>query len=80
VGSCDPGPRPAARIVDEDEALTLLPRIYERVRGEIPGLLARSARGARRSRSPTTGARAGARSSAPCLFLQVVEARRCGSA
>lgn len=38
----DPGPRGSVQLVTADEAAELFPPIYERVRGERPGMLSRS--------------------------------------
>ena len=38
----DPGPVGTVRIVDHEEATELLPRVYDKVRREIPGFVARS--------------------------------------
>jgi predicted acetyltransferase len=37
----DPGPTGSVRIVDAEEALRLLPRVYDAVREEVPGFVAR---------------------------------------
>jgi predicted acetyltransferase len=38
----DPGPRGAVRIVDKDEAATLMPQVYDAYRREVPGAVART--------------------------------------
>jgi predicted acetyltransferase len=39
----DPGPNGAVRIVDREEAARLFPRVYDAVRGTVPGFVSRSA-------------------------------------
>lgn len=38
----DPGPAGTVRIVDSEEALELFPRVHERIREEVPGMLSRT--------------------------------------
>jgi predicted acetyltransferase len=38
----DPGPRGSVRIVDKDEAATLMPQVYDAYRREVPGAVART--------------------------------------
>jgi predicted acetyltransferase len=40
----DPGPSGRTRLLEEDEALKILPDVYDRVRATTPGMLARSAK------------------------------------
>lgn len=46
----DPGPRGSVRLVTADEAAELFPPIYERIRGERPGMLSRTEDAWRHSR------------------------------